>query len=107
MKRVGEHYGLLLATCSHSVSRDLWPARQLGNININGVERRQNPTDNNNIDKELELTPRLLLFGRAEYDTHEMWKESAGLNYTIAKSLSLILLWHSEYHWGAGVQIRF
>ena len=60
-----------------------------------------------NVDKEFELTPRLTLFGEAEYDTHEMWEGSAGLNYTIAKSLSLILLWHSEFHWGAGMQIRF
>lgn len=60
-----------------------------------------------NIEKEFELTPRLTLFGEAEYDTHEMWEGSAGLNYTIVRSLSLIVLWHSEYDWGGGVKILF
>ena len=60
-----------------------------------------------NLDKEFELTPRFMLFGEAEYDTHEKWEGGAGLHYTIDKDFSLIILWHSEYDWGAGVQIRF
>ncbi len=60
-----------------------------------------------NLDKEFELTPRLTLFGEAEYDTHEKWEGSAGLSYAIDKYFSLILLWHSEYDWGAGVHICF
>jgi hypothetical protein len=59
------------------------------------------------VDKDFELTPRLVLFGEAEYDTHDLWEGSAGLNYTINKNFSLIALWHSEYDWGGGVQIRF
>ncbi len=54
-----------------------------------------------------ELTPRLVLFGEAEYDTHDLWEGSAGLNYTICKNFSLIALWHSEFDWGGGAQIRF
>ncbi|NQT70519.1 MAG: multicopper oxidase domain-containing protein [Desulfobacteraceae bacterium] len=59
------------------------------------------------VDKDFELTPRLVLFGEAEYDTHDLWEGSAGLNYTIHKNFSLIALWHSEFDWGGGVQIRF
>ena len=60
-----------------------------------------------NFDKEFELTPRLMLFGEAQYDSHDKWEGSAGLNYTIYKYVSLKVIWHSEYDWGAGVQIRF
>ncbi|MFO7554742.1 MAG: multicopper oxidase domain-containing protein [Desulfobacterales bacterium] len=60
-----------------------------------------------NLDKEFELTPRLMLVGEAEYDTHELWEGSAGLNYTIHKNFSFIARWHSEYDWGIGAQIRF
>ena len=59
------------------------------------------------VDKDFELTPRLVLFGEAEYDTHDLWEGSAGLNYTICKNFSLTALWHSEFDWGGGVQIRF
>ena len=60
-----------------------------------------------NFDKEFELTPRLMLFGEAQYDSHDKWEGNTGLNYTVTKNFSLIILWHSEYDWGAGVQIRF
>jgi hypothetical protein len=60
-----------------------------------------------NLDKEFELTPRLMLVGEVEYDTHEFWEGSAGLNYTIHKNFSLVARWHSEYDWGGGVQVRF
>lgn len=60
-----------------------------------------------NLDKELELTPRLMLVGEVEYDTHELWEGSAELNYTIHKNFSLVARWHSEYYWGGGVRIRF
>jgi hypothetical protein len=58
-------------------------------------------------DKEFELTPRLALIGEAQYDTHDLWEGSVGLNYTFHKNISFIALWHSEYDWGAGVQLRF
>lgn len=60
-----------------------------------------------NLGKEFELTPRLALFGEAEYDTHNLWEGSAGLSYTVTKRFSLVGLWHSEYDWGGGLQIRF
>jgi FtsP/CotA-like multicopper oxidase with cupredoxin domain len=60
-----------------------------------------------NFDKEFVLTPRLSLFGEAQYDTHEKWEENAGLDYTFNRNCSLIALWHSDYDLGVGVSIRF
>jgi len=58
--------------------------------------------------KEFTLTPRLALFGEAEYDTHdEQWESQAGVSYMLSQSLSLIGQWHADFGWGAGVIIRF
>jgi len=59
------------------------------------------------LDKELQLTPRLMLSGEAEYDTHDQWEGHFGLSYTVNKYVSVVGLWHSEFNWGVGVQIRF
>lgn len=59
-------------------------------------------------DKEFVLTPRLMLVGEAEYDTHKTeWEGSVGLAYTVCKNASLVARWHSDYDWGGGVTIRF
>jgi hypothetical protein len=59
-------------------------------------------------DKEFELTPRFMLVGEAEYDTHEtQWESSVGLTYLIHKNFSLKALWHSEFDWGVGLAVRF
>jgi CopA family copper-resistance protein len=60
-----------------------------------------------NLDKVFQLTPRIALFGEAQYDTDELWEESAGVSYTFSKSVSLVGKWHSDYGWGGGLQIRF
>jgi hypothetical protein len=60
-----------------------------------------------NLDKEFELTPRLMLIGEVEYDTHELWEGSVSLSYMIHKNFSIVGRWHSEYDWGAGLQVRF
>jgi len=60
-----------------------------------------------NLDKEFALTPRLALLGEVEYDTHNLWEGSVQLNYMLHKNFSFVALWHSEYDWGGGVQIRF
>jgi hypothetical protein len=58
--------------------------------------------------KEFTLTPRLALFGDAEYDTHDSeWEAKAGLDYTLSKSISLTGRWHSDFGWGLGAVIRF
>ena len=57
--------------------------------------------------KEFMLTPRLALFGEARYDTHERWEGEVGLSYMINGHVSLVGKWHSEYAWGAGLNISF
>jgi CopA family copper-resistance protein len=60
-----------------------------------------------NLAKNVQLTPRLALYGEGEYDTHEQWEVRAGVTYLIAKNASLIGQWHSDFGWGGGVRIRF
>ena len=59
------------------------------------------------LEKEFELTPRAGLHGEVEYDTHTQWEGKVGLSYLISKDFSIIGNWHSEYGFGAGLQIRF
>lgn len=59
------------------------------------------------LDKVFQLTPRIRLFGEAQYDTHDLWEGKAGISYTISKSISLIGQWHSEYGFGGGLKMRF
>jgi len=60
-----------------------------------------------NLDKEFELTPRLTLVGEAEYDTEQKWESSVRLSYMVKKDISVVGLWHSEFGWGGGLQLRF
>jgi FtsP/CotA-like multicopper oxidase with cupredoxin domain len=57
--------------------------------------------------KRFQLTARLGVFGRAEYDTNTRWEWSAGADYTLTRHTSLITQYHSEFGLGAGVLIRF
>ena len=52
--------------------------------------------------KRFALTPRLGLFGEAEYDTHDSWEGRVGLFYTVTKNFSLLGQWHSDYGIGGG-----
>ena len=58
------------------------------------------------LEKHFELTPRIMLLGEVQYDTHELWEGHAGLTYTLGKAISLVGQWHSEYGWGGGFQVR-
>jgi CopA family copper-resistance protein len=60
-----------------------------------------------NLGKSFELTPRLALFGEAEFDTHDKWEGKASFSYMLHRYFSLVGLWHSEYGFGGGLQIRF
>ena len=60
-----------------------------------------------NLQKDFALTPRLTLHGAAEYDTQQKWEGSAGLTYLLSRAWSLAGLWHAEYGWGGGLQVRF
>lgn len=57
--------------------------------------------------KVFQLTPRVSLFGEAEYDSHEKWEDRAGLAYQFSKSVSVVGQWHSDFGWGGGFQARF
>jgi CopA family copper-resistance protein len=59
------------------------------------------------IEKEFMLTPRVGLFGELEYDTEERWEGNGGLSFMVSKGLSVLVQRHSEYEWGAGIQVRF
>jgi len=57
--------------------------------------------------KHWDLTPRIVLYTEAEYDTMEQWQTSANIEYLIDKHLSLIGQWHSEFGWGCGLRWQF
>ncbi|BDS05441.1 hypothetical protein NT6N_04810 [Oceaniferula spumae] len=59
------------------------------------------------LERELMLTPRLGIFGEAEYDTLEKWSYQAGLSYMINENLSVTGLWDSSYGWGAGLTLKY
>jgi hypothetical protein len=59
------------------------------------------------LEKGLEMTPRLMLRGEAEYDTHEQFEGAVTLSYVVARNVSLVGAWHSEFSWGGGVNLRF
>ncbi|YCM44607.1 multicopper oxidase domain-containing protein [Verrucomicrobiaceae bacterium 227] len=57
--------------------------------------------------KELQLTPRLSLFGDIEYDTNTDLEWTAGASYLINKEISITGSYHNEHGWGAGFGFRF
>ncbi len=59
------------------------------------------------LEKDLQLTPRLELNPEIQYDTKDGWESGAGVSFLLYKQVSLIVKWHSEYKWGAGLTIRF
>lgn len=60
------------------------------------------------VEKELELTPRLMAHGDAEYDTKkEEWEYIVGSSYLISKSFSLVGQWHSDFGIGGGLRVLF
>jgi CopA family copper-resistance protein len=59
------------------------------------------------IEKEFMLTPRLELFGELEFDTEDRWEGNGGLSFMVSKGLSILVQRHSEFEWGAGIQVRF
>lgn len=57
--------------------------------------------------RELMLTPRIGIFGEAEYDTREYWSGQVGASYVINENFSATGLWDSDYGWGGGITISF
>ena len=59
------------------------------------------------LSKNLQLTSRLVIFGRVQYDTGTQWEWTTGAEYTLNKPLSIIAQYHSDYGMGAGLTVRF
>jgi FtsP/CotA-like multicopper oxidase with cupredoxin domain len=59
------------------------------------------------LEREIMLTPRLGVFGEAEYDTIEGWSYQGGASYLIKKNISATALWDTDYGVGGGVTLRF
>lgn len=59
--------------------------------------------------RTLQLTNRLIMFGRVEYDTNpaQGLEWFTGINYTLTKNLGLITSYNSDYGYGAGLSFRF
>ena len=55
----------------------------------------------------LQLTTRVGVMARAEYDTSQDLSWMAGVTYTLTKQFSLIGSYDSDYGPGAGVSFRF
>lgn len=59
------------------------------------------------IGKEIQLTPRLSVFGDLEYDTRTQWEYTTGASFLLNKQFSLTAGYHSDHGWGAGIGFRF
>jgi FtsP/CotA-like multicopper oxidase with cupredoxin domain len=57
--------------------------------------------------KRFQLTPRLGIWGRVEYDTNTRWEWTTGADYTLTRSTSLTAQYHSQFGLGAGLLFRF
>jgi FtsP/CotA-like multicopper oxidase with cupredoxin domain len=57
--------------------------------------------------KIVQLTSRISVSGRVEYDTAQDWMWMTAANYTMTKQLSLTASYDSEYGIGAGLSFRF
>ena len=59
------------------------------------------------IGKTFQITPRLSLNARAQYDTQQIWELALGADYMLTKRLSLSTAYHTDYGFGAGFGFRF
>ena len=91
----GHDAGIIGATYRLPYLLDLTPSLQ-----TNGDARLA-------LGKRLQLTTRLGLVARAEYDTAQDFSWMAGLSYTLNKRFSLVASHDSDYGFGAGAGFRF
>ncbi len=59
------------------------------------------------IDKEIQLTDRLYVFGEIQYDTDTDEEWLGGVAWTLTRHLSILAQYHSEYEGGLGLNIRY
>ena len=89
-------------------TREILGLRYLLPLNIESFAWVDDEGENRiGIDKEFMLTPRISLFGEWEYDTQGGHEGNGGLSFMVSKGFSVLVQRHSEYEWGAGIQVRF
>jgi FtsP/CotA-like multicopper oxidase with cupredoxin domain len=57
--------------------------------------------------KELQITPRLSVSGKAEYDTNTEFEWAMYVHYMLSKEFSLTSGYNSDHGWDAGLSFRF
>ena len=59
------------------------------------------------MEKDFHLTPRISFSAEVQYDTHDLWEGGTTLAYMLTNHFSISGRWHSEYGFGAGLQLQF
>ena len=59
------------------------------------------------LSKDFQLTSRLNLQVRGQYDTRQHWQEAVRADYTLSKIVALSAAFHTDYGFGAGLSFRF
>ena len=59
------------------------------------------------LSKELQLTSRLNVQIRGQFDTRQRWQEAVRADYTLSKNVALSAGYHTDYGYGAGLGFRF
>jgi FtsP/CotA-like multicopper oxidase with cupredoxin domain len=89
-------------------TRGILGLRYLLPLNIESFAWIDDEGDNRyGIEKEFMFTPRVALFGEWEYDTQGGHEDNVGLSFLVSRGLSVLVQRHSQYEWGAGIQVRF
>jgi FtsP/CotA-like multicopper oxidase with cupredoxin domain len=59
------------------------------------------------LSKDFQLTSRLNVQVRGQYDTRQHWQEAVRADYTLSKTVALSAAFHTDYGFGAGLSFRF
>ena len=59
------------------------------------------------LSKDFQLTSRLNVQVRGQYDTRQRWQEAVRADYTLSKTVALSAAFHTDYGFGAGLSFRF
>jgi hypothetical protein len=59
------------------------------------------------LSKSLQITERLELLGRIQYDSADKWEHAIGVEYTLTKNFGLTGGYDSNHGWGVGLGFHF
>jgi CopA family copper-resistance protein len=59
------------------------------------------------LERDLQVTDRLSLFGEVSFDSEESWKGAAGARWRLSRLFSLEARYHSKYGIGAGLRLEY